>query len=129
MNRPACKPIVVTFLLVLLAGCAITDTSKVLTQTQQDLATFTTAPLDIAFTTEQVAQRRAAAQRLLAQPLQQADAVGLALLNSPALQALLARAIADASQAAQQGRIANPRLGLEWSRTWRRVRCSRCNCK
>ena len=115
MNRPACKPIVVTFLLVLLAGCAITDTSKVLTQTQQDLATFTTAPLDIAFTTEQVAQRRAAAQRLLAQPLQQADAVGLALLNSPALQALLARAIADASQAAQQGRIANPRLGLEWS--------------
>jgi len=115
MNRPACKPIVATFLLVLLAGCATTDTSKVLTQTQQGLATFTTAPLDIALTTEQVAQRRDAAQRLLAQPLQQADAVGLALLNSPALQALLARAMADASQAAQQGRIANPRLGLEWS--------------
>jgi outer membrane protein TolC len=47
--------------------------------------------------------------------LQQADAVGLAWLNSPALQALLARALADAAQAAQQGRIANPRLGLEWS--------------
>ena len=47
--------------------------------------------------------------------MQQADAVGLAWLNSPALQALLARALADAAQAAQQGRIANPRLGLEWS--------------
>jgi outer membrane protein TolC len=56
-----------------------------------------------------------AQQTLLAQPLQQADAVGLALLNSPALQALLARAMADAAQAAQQGRIPNPRLGLEWS--------------
>lgn len=115
MNRPACKPIVATLLLVLLAGCASTDTAKLLTQTQQDLATFTTAPMDIAFTTEQVAPRRAAAQRLLGQPLQQADAVDLSLLNSPALQALLARAMADASQAAQQGRIANPRLGLEWS--------------
>jgi len=114
MKRLAFCPVVVT-LLLLLAGCASTDTSKVLTQTQQDLATFTTAPLEIAFTPEQQTQRSAAAQRLLAQPLQQADAVGLAWLNSPALQALLARAMADAAQAAQQGRIANPRLGLEWS--------------
>lgn len=115
MNRPACKPIVATFLLVLLAGCATTDTSKVLTQTQQDLASFTATPLQTATTPEQIAQTRAAAQRLLAQPLQQGDAVDLALLNSPALQALLAGAMADASQAAQQGRTANPRLGLEWS--------------
>lgn len=115
MNRPACKPIVATFLLVLLAGCASTDTAKLLTQTQQDLASFTATPLQTATTPEQIAQTRAAAQRLLAQPLQQGDAVDLALLNSPALQALLAGAMADAAQAAQQGRIANPRLGLEWS--------------
>lgn len=115
MNRPVCKPIVATFLLVLLAGCATTDTAKLLTQTQQDLASFTATPLQTATTPEQIAQTRAAAQRLLAQPLQQGDAVDLALLNSPALQALLAGAMADASQAAQQGRIANPRLGLEWS--------------
>ena len=115
MNRPARMPVLAILLLALLAGCASTDTSKVLTQTQQDLAPFTSAPLEIALTPEQVAQRRAAAQRLLAQPLQQADAVGLAWHNSPALQALLARAMADAAQAAQQGRIANPRLGLEWS--------------
>lgn len=115
MNRPACKPIVATFLLVLLAGCASTDTAKLLTQTQQDLASFTATPLQTASTPEQIAQTRAAAQRLLAQPLQQGDAVDLALLNSPALQALLAGAMADAAQAAQQGRIANPRLGLEWS--------------
>lgn len=114
MKRRACTSMALLGLL-LVAGCASTDTTLVLQQTQQDLALFTTAPLEIAATPEQRAQRSAAAQRLLAQPLQQADAVGLAWLNSPALQAMLARALADAAQAAQQGRIANPRLGLEWS--------------
>ena len=115
MNRRVCSAIVVPLMLAYLAGCASVDTSKVLMQTQQDLAHFTATPLQISFTPEQAAQRSAAAQQLLEQPLQQADAVGLAWLNSPALQALLARAMADAAQAAQQGRIANPRLGLEWS--------------
>ena len=115
MNRRVCSAIVVPLMLAYLAGCASVDTSKVLMQTQQDLAHFTATPLQISFTPEQAAQRSAAAQHLLEQPLQQADAVGLAWLNSPALQALLARALADAAQAAQQGRIANPRLGLEWS--------------
>jgi outer membrane protein TolC len=115
MNRRVCSAIVVPLMLAYLAGCASVDTSKVLMQTQQDLAPFTATPLQISFTPEQAAQRSAAAQHLLEQPLQQADAVGLAWLNSPALQALLARAMADAAQAAQQGRIANPRLGLEWS--------------
>jgi len=115
MNWSALRPSVLTLLLALLSGCASIDTSKVLNQTQQDVALLRTTPLQLASTPEQVAQRSAAAQRLLKQPLQQADAVALASLNSPALQALLARAMADASQAAQQGRIANPRLGLEWS--------------
>ena len=115
MKRLAQSLTLVALLLALLAGCASTEPSKVLTQTQQDLAHFAPTPLELALTPEQVAQRRAAAQRLLEQPLQQADAVGLSLLNNPALQALLARAMADAAQAAQQGRIANPRLGLEWS--------------
>lgn len=115
MNRRVCSAIVVPLMLAYLAGCASVDTSKVLMQTQQDLAPFTATPLQISFTPEQAAQRSAAAQHLLEQPLQQADAVGLAWLNSPALQALLARAMADAAQAGQQGRIANPRLGLEWS--------------
>ena len=84
MNRPICMPVLAILLLALLAGCASTDTSKVLTQTQQDLAPFTSTPLEIALTPEQVGQRRVAAQRLLAQPLQQADAVGLAWHNSPA---------------------------------------------
>ena len=115
MKRLAQSLTLVALLLALLAGCASTEPSKVLTQTQRDLAHFAPTPLELALTPEQVAQRRAAAQRLLEQPLQQADAVGLSLLNNPALQALLARAMADAAQAAQQGRIANPRLGLEWS--------------
>jgi len=115
MKRPAVSTIVATLLLALLAGCASIDTSKVLNQTQQDVARLTTTPLELAFTPEQAAQRSAAAQRLLEQPLQQGDAVALAWLNSPALQALLAHAQANAAQAAQQGRIPNPRLGLEWS--------------
>ena len=115
MNWTALSTTVASLLLALLSGCASIDTSKVLNQTQQDVALLRTTPLQLASTPEQVAQRSAAAQRLLEQPLQQADAVALAGLNSPALQALLARAMADASQAAQQGRIANPRLGLEWS--------------
>ena len=98
-----------------LAGCASVEPAKLLAPSQQDLAPFSSAPLQLATTAEQVAQRSSAAQRLLEQPLQQADAVGLAWHNSPAWQALLAQAVADASQAAQQGRIANPRLGLEWS--------------
>ena len=115
MSRPALRATLSALLLAVVAGCASIEPSKVLTQTQQDLAHFGPTPLELALTPEQVAQRRAAAQRLLEQPLQQADAVGLSLLNNPALQALLARAMADAAQAAQQGRIANPRLGLEWS--------------
>ena len=98
-----------------LAGCASVEPAKLLAPSQQDLAPFSRAPLQLATTAEQVTQRSSAAQRLLEQPLQQADAVGLAWHNSPAWQALLAQAVADASQAAQQGRIANPRLGLEWS--------------
>lgn len=115
MSRPALRATLSALLLAVVAGCASIEPSKVLTQTQQDLAHFGPTPLELALTPAQVAQRRAAAQRLLEQPLQQADAVGLSLLNNPALQALLARAMADAAQAAQQGRIANPRLGLEWS--------------
>ena len=41
-------------------------------------------------------------------PLSQKDAVHLALINSPALQALLAQNWSDAANAAQTGRIANP---------------------
>ena len=115
MNWSALRPSVLTLLLALLSACASIDTSKVLSQTQQDVAPLSNTLLQLASTPEQVAQRSAAALRLLEQPLQQADAVALAGLNSPALLALLARAMADASQAAQQGRVTNPRLGLEWS--------------
>jgi outer membrane protein TolC len=45
---------------------------------------------------------------LLAQPLGQKEAVQLALSNSPSLQALLAQGWAEAADAAQAGRMANP---------------------
>jgi outer membrane protein TolC len=53
------------------------------------------------------------AETLLAQPLRQKDAVHLALVNSPAMQAMLAQHWSDAARAAQSGRIANPLLVFE----------------
>ena len=50
---------------------------------------------------------------MLAQPLGQKDAVQLALVNSPSLQALLAQGWAESADAAQVGRIANPIFSFE----------------
>jgi outer membrane protein TolC len=70
----------------------------------------------LAQTSAQESARAQQASRLLAQPLQQSDAVQLALVNSPALQALLAQRWADAAALAQTGRMANPVLSLEQAR-------------
>lgn len=56
---------------------------------------------------------RSRASDLLSKPLSQKDAVQLALVNSPALQAVVAQNWADSAAAAQSGRIANPILTLE----------------
>ena len=50
-------------------------------------------------------------------PLSADDAVRLALINSPAMQALLAQSWADAASAAQSGRLPNPLLTLDWIRS------------
>lgn len=63
------------------------------------------------------AEVRAANERqvaeLLTKPLTQTAAVRLALLNSPALQTLLAERWGDMAAAAQAGRIANPIFSFE----------------
>ncbi len=70
-------------------------------------------PLNLALTPAQRESQQQVIQQLLAQPLQSDEAVQLALLNSPSLQALLAQHLADLSDAAQQGRIRNPLLSLD----------------
>jgi outer membrane protein TolC len=103
--------LVATILLV--SGCATVNFDNTLAQTNRDASSLTQGKLALAQDATQRSAMLAKANELLKQPLTQADAVQVALMNSPALQALLAQNLADASQAAQSGRIANPLLSLE----------------
>lgn len=100
-------------LAIAVSGCASLDFDATLARTNQETASFTNGALALAQTPAQTAERALQAARLLAQPLQQDAAVQLALVNSPALQALLAQRWSDAAVMAQTGRIANPTLSLE----------------
>jgi outer membrane protein TolC len=99
--------------LLLLSGCATVDPDALIARSNAQAGAFTQGQLSLARTAEQRAARKRLAQDLLRQPLGQHEAVQLALVNSPALQALLARQWAQAAQAAQAGRIANPVFTFE----------------
>ena len=100
---PACL-----LLTLFLSGCGRVNLEDSLAKTNQAASAFTEGHLSLAQTDEQRAAMAKTAEELLAQPLSQKDAVHLALINSPALQALLAQNWSDAANAAQTGRIANP---------------------
>ncbi len=99
--------------LAVLSGCASVNFEQSIAKTNQIAANFTQGDLALALTPEQREAQAQAAKTLLLQSLSQNDAVRLALLNSPAVQALLAKNWADAASAAQSGRIANPTFTLE----------------
>lgn len=96
-----------------LSGCATTSADQTVGRVNEEAASFAGARVALARTDAERQQRAATAQRLLAAPLGQGEAVQLALANSPALQALLAQGWADSAAAAQGGRIANPIFGFE----------------
>jgi outer membrane protein TolC len=98
-----------------LSGCASVNFEDSVAQTNKDLAAFTQGHLELAGSNEQRAQLLAKANELLANPLSQAGATQLALVNSPSLQALLSQNWADAAGVAQYGRISNPTLSFERS--------------
>lgn len=100
-------------LLFLLAGCASVEFEKSLSDTNKLAAEFTQGQLSLAQTKEQRDMLANIAAELLHKPIAQDDAVKLALANSPAFQAVLAQNWANAANAAQGGRIANPVLKLE----------------
>ncbi|UXY14956.1 TolC family protein [Chitiniphilus purpureus] len=102
---------------LLLAGCASVDFEESVRQTNQDAAGFTQGRLALAGTPAQREVMAREADALLAQPLGQDEAVRLALLNSPALQALLANNWSEAATAAQGARIANPVFTFERMRS------------
>ncbi|GAO21807.1 outer membrane efflux protein [Alicycliphilus sp. B1] len=99
--------------LAVLTGCASVSLDQNINRVNVEAGGFTEGKLALARTQEERDQRAQAAQSLLAQPLGQKDAVQLALVNSPSLQALLAQGWAESADAAQVGRIANPIFSFE----------------
>jgi outer membrane protein TolC len=106
------KALLASLFLALLSGCATVDFRDSLARANIEAAEFTKGELHYAVTDQQRSERSAAATALLGQPLSQDDAVRVALLDSPALQAMLAENSAAAADAAQGGRIPNPLLTL-----------------
>ena len=99
--------------LAVLTGCASVSLDQNINRVNDEAGSFTGGKLALARTLDERDQRAQAAQALLAQPLEQKDAVQLALVNSPSLQTLLAQGWAESADAAQAGRIANPIFSFE----------------
>ncbi len=98
---------------VLFAGCATVDINQVVARANQDAARIANGKIALVQTVEQRSDLQRATAAILAKPLTADDAVHLALINSPAMQAMVAQSWADAASAAQTGRLPNPILTLE----------------
>ena len=99
--------------LATLSGCASVSPEQNIGRLNADLAGYTDAQLVLARSDADRNQRIQAAALLLQAPVGQKEAVQLALVNSPAMQAMLAQGWADSADAAQSGRIANPLLNFQ----------------
>ena len=96
-----------------LSGCASVSLEQNVNRVNTETTGFTDGQLSLAQSNQEREQRAQLAAQLLAKPLGQKEAVQLALTNSHALQALLARGWAESADAAQVGRIANPIFSFE----------------
>jgi outer membrane protein TolC len=94
--------------IAVLTGCASVNFDRSISQTNENIPGFTQGKLELALTEEQHIARKQSTQELLQRELGQGEAVQLALLNSPAMQTLLADNWSFAAKAAQSGRISNP---------------------
>lgn len=102
---------------LVLSGCASLNIDDSLATTNREAEAFTQGKLVLNRSAKEREAAESEAARLLREPLGQAQAVQLALANSPALQAMVARRWADGSIAAQTGRIPNPIFGFGRLRT------------
>ncbi|MFM1907888.1 MAG: hypothetical protein RLZZ591_1565 [Pseudomonadota bacterium] len=100
-------------MVAVLSGCASVSPEQNISRVNDELGGFTPGQLTLARSAQAREQRAQAAAALLAMPVEQKEAVQLALVNSPALQALLAQGWAQSADAAQGGRIANPVFSFE----------------
>lgn len=99
--------------IAVLSGCASVSLEQNMGRVNDELKTFAGGQVELARTAQERETRARQAAGLLKVPLGQQEAVQLSLLNSPALQALLAQGWAEAADAAQLGRISNPVFSLE----------------
>ncbi len=118
-------PLAAALLAASLAGCATLDIDQSLGRANTDVASFSKGQLTLAQSDAQRKALEVTAGELLAKPLSQDDAVRLALINSPSVQALLAQHWADSANAAHLGRIPNPILTLERLRSPAEIELSR----
>ncbi len=110
--RPALAAMTLVAALTL-AGCATVDLDNSLDRTNREAAGFTGGKLALVRSDDERRSRELLSTELLKSPLSQADAVQLALANSPSVQALLAQHWADAAGAAQLARLPNPVFSFE----------------
>ena len=98
---------------VLLAACAPLQTRQSLQATNAIVQPHTGQPVQLLRDDAQQQHAQTQIDALLRQPLTADNAVRVALLGSPALQALMAQAQADSAASTQRARLANPVFGLE----------------
>jgi hypothetical protein len=107
------KLLVAAAAVLTLTGCATADIDQAVNETNAALADFTGGKLELARTEQQRTARERLAADLLSKPLSMDDAVQVAMVNSPAVQALIAQSWLDMARASQAGRIANPIFTFE----------------
>ena len=96
-----------------LSGCASVNIDQSIDRTNAETKSSSGASAQLLRSVDAKAARDMQVTELLKSPLSQQAAVQLAIINSPALQTLLAERWGDLAQAAQGGRIANPILSFE----------------
>ena len=105
--------LVAALLPLVLAGCASVSLEETLGRANWETESFTETSLRLVRSKDDEKGLRESADSMLASVVGQKEAVQLAMVNSHSFQALLAQGWADASGAAQAGRIPNPIFQFE----------------
>src|SRR3990167_863788 len=100
-------------LIFTLSGCASVSLEQSLNRVNEETAPLTEGKLALIQSQQERDQHAHATATLLESTVGQKEAVQLSLLNSPALQMLLAQGWAESAEAAQTGRIGNPWFSFE----------------
>lgn len=122
------SPLIVLPLVIgtlVLGGCAATDAGSLVSQASGEVSSLVGERVSLPGDAADRLRRREAVSSALNEPLTADAAVRIALLNSPALQALLASRAADILAAQQAGRLANPVLSYERLRSGEEVEIGR----